>query len=128
MRDAIGKYISLLLRFAGANANNASVHREEVIRVRNYEAMYILKPTLEDEAIDAAITRFEDVVKNHGGENVKIDRWGKRRLAYEVDGINEGFYVLMNFTSESATAQELERLLKINDNIVRHLVLRSETE
>lgn len=95
--------------------------------MRKYEAMYILKPTLEEEAIDAAITRFEEVVKNSGGENVKIDRWGKRRLAYEVDGINEGFYVLMNFASESAAAQELERLLKINDDIVRHLVLRSET-
>lgn len=94
--------------------------------MRNYEAMYILKPTLEDEAIGAAVTRFEDVVKNGGGEVIKSDRWGKRRLAFEVKGINEGYYVLMAFNSPSGASQELERILKISDDVVRHLVIKKD--
>lgn len=94
--------------------------------MRNYEAMYILAPGMEEEAINAAVARFEDVVKNGGGEIAKTDLWGKRRLAYEVDGITEGYYVLMTFQSPAAAAQELERILKIQDNIVRHLVIKKE--
>ncbi len=94
--------------------------------MRNYEAMYILKNTLEEEATDAAVTRFEDVVKNTGGEIIKTDRWGKRRLAFEVNGITEGYYVLMTFKSPSAASQELERILKINDDVVRHLVIKKD--
>ena len=94
--------------------------------MRNYEAMYILKTTLEDEAIDTAVTRFEDVVKNGGGEIVKTDRWGKRRLAYELNGVTEGYYILMTFKSPSSATQELERILKIHDDVVRHLVIKKD--
>ena len=94
--------------------------------MRDYEAMYILKTDLEEEAIDTAIARFEDVVKNGNGEIVKTDRWGKRRLAFEVDGKFEGYYVLMNFKAEKETTQELERLLRLNDGIIRHLVINKE--
>jgi small subunit ribosomal protein S6 len=94
--------------------------------VRNYESMYILKPELEEEAIIAAVTRFEDVVKNGGGEVIKTDRWGKRRLAYEVNGINEGHYVLMTFKSPSSVAQELDRILRIQDDVVRQLVIKKD--
>jgi small subunit ribosomal protein S6 len=94
--------------------------------VRNYEAMYILKTDLEEEAINTVIARFEDVVKNNNGEVVKTDRWGKRRLAYEVDGKSDGFYVLMTFKSEKEATQELERLLRLSDDIIRHLVIKKE--
>lgn len=94
--------------------------------MRNYEAMYILKPALDEEAIDAAVTRFEDVVKNGNGEIVKTERWGKRRLAYEVNGCNEGFYVLMFFKSPSSASQELERIFKIQDDVIRHLVIKKD--
>ena len=94
--------------------------------MRNYEAMYILKPGMEEEAINAAVARFEDVVKNGGGEIAKTDLWGKRRLAYEVNGVTEGYYVLMTFQAPATAAQELERILKIQDNIVRHLVIKKE--
>ncbi len=94
--------------------------------MRNYEAMYILKPNMEEEAIDAAVTRFEEVVKNSGGEVVKTDRWGKRRLAYELNGVTEGFYVLMTFKAPSGAAQELDRILKIQDDVVRQLVIKKD--
>jgi small subunit ribosomal protein S6 len=94
--------------------------------VRNYEAMYILKPELEEEAINTAVTRFEDVVKNTGGEIVKTDRWGKRRLAHEVKGYFEGFYVLMYIKAPNNVSQELDRVLKIHDDVIRHLVIKTD--
>ncbi len=94
--------------------------------MRDYEVMYILNAELDEEGIDAAVTRFEDVVKGDGGEIVKTERWGKRKLAYEVNDKIEGYYVLMYFKSPSSAAQELERLLKINDDILRHLLIKKE--
>ncbi|HYH04391.1 MAG TPA: 30S ribosomal protein S6 [Bacillota bacterium] len=94
--------------------------------MRNYEAMYILKPELEEETINGIVARFEDVVKNSGGEVVKTDRWGKRRLAYELNGNTEGFYVLMYIKAPSQTSQELDRVLKIHDDVIRHLVVKTE--
>lgn len=94
--------------------------------MRNYEAMYILKPELEEEALNAAIARFEEVVTNNGGEVVKTDRWGKRRLAYEVNGYFEGFYVLMTFNAPNNLSQELDRIFKIQDDVLRHLVIKKD--
>jgi small subunit ribosomal protein S6 len=88
--------------------------------------MYILKPELEEEAIINAVARFEDVVKNSGGEIVKTDRWGKRRLAYEVNGVTEGHYILMTFKSPTSAAQELDRILRIQDDVVRQLVIKKD--
>ncbi|HEY8463264.1 MAG TPA: 30S ribosomal protein S6 [Bacillota bacterium] len=94
--------------------------------MRDYEVMYILNADLEEEGIDAVVTRFEDVVKSGGGEVVKTERWGKRKLAYEVNDKIEGYYVLMYFKAPSSVAQELERLLKISDDVLRHLVIKKE--
>jgi len=94
--------------------------------VRDYEVMYILNADLDEEGTDAAVTRFEDVVKDGGGEIVKTERWGKRKLAYEVNDRIEGYYVLMYFKSPSNAAQELERILKINDDILRHLLIKKD--
>jgi len=88
--------------------------------------MYILKPELEEEAIDSIVTRFEEVVTNNGGEVVKTDRWGKRRLAYEVNDYTEGYYVLMYLKAPSQASQELDRVLKIQDDVIRHLIVKTE--
>lgn len=94
--------------------------------MRDYEVMYILNAELDEDGINAAVTRFEDVVKNGGGEIVKTERWGKRKLAYEINDRIEGYYVLMYFKSPSSAAQELERILKITDYIIRHLLIKKE--
>lgn len=94
--------------------------------MRNYETMYILKPHLEEDGVNTLIARFEDVVKNNGGEITKTELWGKRRLAFEVNDTSEGFYVLMTFKSPSSAPQELDRILRIQDDVVRHLVIRKD--
>jgi small subunit ribosomal protein S6 len=93
--------------------------------VRKYEVVIIVKPG-EEEAINATIAKFENIIKNTGGNIDKVDRWGKKRLAYEVKDFMDGYYTLINFTSEPATVFELERVLKITDEVLKHMVIKLE--
>lgn len=92
--------------------------------MRPYELMLVVRPTVEEEAVDALVQRLTDIVTREGGEIENIDKWGKRRLAYEIKGHTEGFYVVINFQAEPATASELERIVKITDEVIRHLLVR----
>lgn len=95
--------------------------------MRPYEVMYVLSPKVEDEAaVDALIEKFKGIITQMGGEVTKVDKWGRRRLAYEIKGFTEGFYVVMDFNSEAAAAQELERVLKITDEVIRYLLVRAD--
>jgi small subunit ribosomal protein S6 len=86
----------------------------------------IIDPKLEEEALEAVITKYSNLVTNNGGEVTKLDRWGKRRLAYEINENVEGYYVVMEFSAESKVAQEMERQFKISDDVFRHLVVRED--
>lgn len=94
--------------------------------MKAYEVLYIIRPELDDEAVAAIVDRFSEVVTTNGGADVSVDKWGKRRLAYEIDDLREGYYVLMNFNGEARTAQEVERVMKISDPIVRFLTIRKD--
>lgn len=96
--------------------------------MRNYEVLYIIKPDLEEEKISAVVEKFKKVVVDNGGEVTLLDEWGKRKLAYDIKKYSEGYYVLMKFKSSVETARELERLLKISDDVIRHLLVRLEDE
>src|SRR5690606_35048590 len=102
--------------------------RREVKLMRNYEALYIVRPELSEEEQQAVAKKFADIVTQNGGEVVKLDIWGKRRLAYEVKKLREGIYILMQFRAESRVAQEVERVLKITDEVIRQLVVRLEDD
>lgn len=91
-----------------------------------YEMMFILNPELGEEEIEAVIERLQTIIQTGGGEITNLDKWGKRRLAYEVKKFQEGYYVLLNFKSPSAVASEVERVVKISDNIIRYLLIRDE--
>ena len=93
--------------------------------MRPYEVVTIYNPGLEsEEAYDAQIERFTNLVADQGGEVVGVDKWGRRRLAYEIEGLTEGYYVLMRFNAQPEVARELERVMKITDTVVRHLLVR----
>lgn len=89
----------------------------------NYESMYILKPDLEEEQRNAQIKRFSDLVTSNGGEIEKVDEWGKKRLAYPINYINDGYYVLMTFKAPPQLPTELERIYKITDDVMRYMVV-----
>ena len=94
----------------------------------DYEVTYILKPSLEETEIDARISTLAGVLTNNGGEIVgEIDKLGKRRLAYEIDDTREGFYVVMKFKSEAAQAKELERQMRLSDDVMRALLIRLDS-
>jgi len=91
--------------------------------MRKYEVMYILRPELEQEAVQALVEKFQGIIQN-GGEITKHDVMGKRRLAYEINKIRDGVYVLVNFTATPEVVAELERILKISDEVIRYLITK----
>lgn len=94
--------------------------------MRAYEMIYILNPTIEEEKTNAVIEKFKNIVENNGGEITKLDKWGKKRLAYEIAKHNDGFYVLCNYNGEPEVTHELDRVLKITDEVIKHLIIRVE--
>ena len=91
--------------------------------MKSYEILYIVKP-YEDEKFEAVVEKFNTLITNNGGVIEKTDRWGKKRLAYEMQGLNEGLYVLVTFIAEPAAVKELDRVMKITDEILRHMIIR----
>lgn len=93
--------------------------------MNKYEVMFIVKPA-EEEAVEAVAAKFENLIKNNGGNIDKIDRWGKRRLAFELKDFTEGYYYVFYFTAEPAVVSELDRVMKITDDILRHMVIKQD--
>ncbi|AZK45599.1 30S ribosomal protein S6 [Paenibacillus lentus] len=91
--------------------------------MRKYEVMYIIRPELEQEAVQAVVDKFQGIIQN-GGEITKHEVMGKRRLAYEINKIRDGIYVLVNFTATPEVVAELERILKISDEVIRYLITK----
>ena len=95
--------------------------------MRAYENLFIIRPDLDDETVASVVDKLSEVVTNNGGADLSVDKWGKRRLAYEIEDFREGIYVLMSFNGEARTAQELERIMKISDNVLRFLTTVKES-
>lgn len=91
--------------------------------MRKYETLYILQPSLDDEAVKANIEKFKGVIENGGGVVENVDLWGKRKLAYEIKKQSEGIYILINFNADSELPKELDRIFRISDDVIRHLII-----
>lgn len=94
--------------------------------MRRYEVMLILDPSLEDKDAKAAVDRYLTTVSSRGGEVQNIDHWGKRRFAYEIRHLNEGYYTVVVLDAEPAVVAELSRVLGLADEVIRHKVVRPE--
>ena len=92
--------------------------------MNKYEVLYILNASLDDSAKDELIEKFKAVVANAGGEVEGVDKWGVKKLAYEINFKSEGFYVLMNFSAPSELVAELERQMRIADDVMRFITVR----
>jgi len=92
--------------------------------MRQYETMYILKTELDSEQTSALVAKFQSLVTEHGGQIDQVQEIGKRRLAYEIDRQREGFYVLMQFSTDKEITSELERVMRIEDSVLRYLTVR----
>jgi small subunit ribosomal protein S6 len=94
--------------------------------MRRYELMVILDPDLEERTISPSLDQFLGVVRQGGGSVDKVDIWGRRRLAYEIDKRSEGIYAVVDLQAEPATVQELDRQLNLNEAVLRTKVLRPD--
>ena len=91
--------------------------------MNKYEALYILDSKLSEETTEAQIEKYKALITSSGGEVEKIDKWGLKKFAYEIEKKTEGFYVLMNFTAPSSLPLELERQMKISDEVIRVMII-----
>ena len=93
--------------------------------LRKYEAVIILLPNLEEEKRTKLLDRLKGIIEADGSIS-NIDEWGNRKLAYLINDIGEGYYVLINFEAKPETIQELNRVAKISDSIMRHMIIRED--
>ncbi len=90
-----------------------------------YEMLYLIDTSMAEEARDALISKFEDVVKNLGGTVVSTDKWGVKKTAYPINYKSEAFYVLMTFEAGAEAVKELDRLCGITDGILRRMITKA---
>ena len=89
-----------------------------------YEVMFIIIPELDEEQVENTISRFRTVIERTGGEPGDVNHWGRRKLAYEIDHRTDGYYVIMEFTVGERTLVELKRILRVSDDVLRHMVMK----
>ena len=94
--------------------------------MRHYEIMIILDPSLEERTVQPSLDQFLTVVSGGGGKVEKVDIWGRRRLAYQIEKKAEGIYAVVDVTAEPATVTELDRQLNLNEAVLRTKVTRPE--
>ncbi|WP_144513450.1 30S ribosomal protein S6 [Bacillus sp. FJAT-22090] len=92
--------------------------------MRKYELMYIIQPAIEEDAKKALVERFNEILTSNGAEIIEAKEWGKRRLAYEINDLREGYYQIVKVTADSKAIDEYIRLANINEDIIRHIAVR----
>ena len=93
--------------------------------MKKYEVMFIVD-IANEEVIQAAVKLVQDTIVRIGGTVIKIDEWGKRHLAYEVKHQNEGYYVVIDFEADPSQIAELDRIIKIHEEIIRHIIVKQD--
>jgi small subunit ribosomal protein S6 len=96
--------------------------------MRLYETIFIASPTLTDEQSDELVKHFEGVIAEQGGELLKTDKWGRKKLAYEVQRFSEGYYTLFQMNAGPKLVAELERRFRNNDSVIKFLSVRLDAE
>jgi small subunit ribosomal protein S6 len=90
----------------------------------DYEVTYILRPSLEESEVEERANAIAEIIKGQGGEVTAVERLGKKRLAYEINDSREGTYVVMQFTAGAGASKELDRLLKLHEDVLRALIVK----
>ncbi len=92
--------------------------------MRDYELVYIVTPEVADDELDKTVEKVNQFITGHGGSIDKIDRWGRRKLAYPIKDRREGNYVLTHFKFDPKDTTELESDLRISEDVLRHLLVK----
>jgi len=92
--------------------------------MRDYEVMTIHRPDLAEDDVESRISDLSELLSNRGAQVNKRDLWGKRRFSYEIDNLSEGFYSVLSFQSDPETVGEVDRMLTLADEVVRHKIVK----
>lgn len=92
--------------------------------MKAYELLFFVAPTIDDELRAGVMKRIETTITEGNGTFDNVNEWGKRKLAYEINGLTEGNYTLIDFHADPANVAELDRILRINDAVVRHMIVK----
>lgn len=96
--------------------------------MRTYELIFIVRPELEEEALNALVARLQQLITDNGGQVAKVDQMGRRKLAYPIQKCREGHYVLITASLDRKVTAELERSLKLSEEVLRHMLVRLDEE
>lgn len=94
--------------------------------MRNYECMVIFEPTLDNDAVDSMVDRFSDLIAKNSGKVEDVSKWGKKKFAYRIGQNTEGYYAVFTLQGENQTVNELGRVLKITDGVIRHMIIHPD--
>lgn len=94
--------------------------------MRNYEIMFIISPNLEEKVIKETTNNFENILKTNKVKTIKKDEWGQKELAYEIDKHKTGYYYVYNVEGNIEAIKEIDRLMNINEQIIRYIILNKE--
>lgn len=109
-----------------ADAKRRTSSRDIPGRTREYETIFILKPDVTNDAIGAVNTKMRQVLEAGGGTLLKIENWGRRKLAYEVKKQLKGVYIFLKYLGQAGLVEEIERNLRLTDNVIRHYTIKME--
>lgn len=96
--------------------------------MRSYEVMLAINPQLEDEELDSLLNKLKKLITHAKGEITKTDKWGKRKLAYEIKDFTEAIYVVLNFDADEKIIAEFERVVKLEEKVIRYLLTLQDVE
>lgn len=94
--------------------------------LRDYEVVYIIRPDLDEQRRKEKIERINRLIQERGGQVQNVDEWGTRIMAYEIDDFREGYYVLVNFTLPPSEVSSLEERLRVDDELLRYQIVRTD--
>ena len=94
------------------------------MRKRTYESVVIINASLEDEQVEATISRMQETITTHGGEFIELDKWGRKRLAYPIKKAKSGYYVVFRFSATTDLVATLERNYRLDENVIRYLTIQ----
>lgn len=92
----------------------------------NYETMYILRSDLAEDQVEQAVTKYQNMLQEQGATQLEVESRGKRRLAYEIGKHREGIYVQMNYQAPGSAIAQLERAMRLSDEVIRYLTIKQE--
>ncbi|AVH72738.1 MULTISPECIES: 30S ribosomal protein S6 [unclassified Nostoc] len=94
----------------------------------NYETMYILRPDLGEEQVEQAVTKYQNLLRDQGAQEIQIQNRGKRRLAYEIKKHRDGIYIQLNYSAPATAIAPFERAMRLSEEVIRYLTIKQDIE